>query len=236
MGEDLKTFEQFKTMFPNNGEQYDPTHDNVQRWKWHLRQANQQQQYDIFPREVLEDWQAVIEKTAVETWNDMPAYMRVVYLELSGYFPGVQLFACGSRVNGGYVEKWSSHEFRQLRASAGRTNKDSSDYDFICPEPCQPVKNLPGHFDRVRYLPQGEKSIPIPMWDFKKLPEHEHPRVVEALEVGNHRLLIEIHNTYKLSPWVYCCEVGGVINWFTHGVNTGQIKNNSPEGNPASTG
>ena len=227
---DLELYQAFKAAFPNNFEPYAPTVDNIARWKWHLAEQEKMPGYELVQQEPLADWDEVISRTRREYWLDLPAYMRAVYVDLSGYFPGVQLWACGSRVNGGYVEKWSSDQFRQLRLAAGRSNKDSSDYDFFAPEGAHPVKSLPNHFDRVRYLPPGEHLIEIPMWDFTKLPEHEHSRVISALDAGDHRTLIDLHNTYKLSQWIYCCAVGGVINWFTYGVESGQIKKPTAEG------
>jgi hypothetical protein len=61
-------------------------------------------------------------------------------------------------------------------------------------------------------------------WDFSRLPESEHGAVVTALDSGDIRTLIDIHDKYKLSPWSYCCDHNGLINWFNHGITTGAIK------------
>lgn len=61
-------------------------------------------------------------------------------------------------------------------------------------------------------------------WDFSKLPAHEHARAIAAIEAMDFGVLIELHDSYKLSPYTYCCNKEGLLVWFRYGVASGQIK------------
>lgn len=69
-------------------------------------------------------------------------------------------------------------------------------------------------------------------WDFSRLPESEHARVIELMEAGKWWALVEIHNKYALSDSNYCCSntLKGLKNWYKHGVETGQIKAHGESG------
>lgn len=62
-------------------------------------------------------------------------------------------------------------------------------------------------------------------WDFSKLPESEHQRVVQLIQNNEWRELIDIHNHYQLSSVNYCCDESGIKAWYFHGLQTGKIKN-----------
>lgn len=62
-------------------------------------------------------------------------------------------------------------------------------------------------------------------WDFSKLPESEHQRVIELIQANEWRELIDIHNHYQLSSVTYCCDESGIKAWFFYGLQTGKIKN-----------
>lgn len=63
-------------------------------------------------------------------------------------------------------------------------------------------------------------------WDFSRLPDSEHDRVVELYRAGKWWEIIAIHDQYELSDNNYCCSntLSGVKNWVKHGIETGQIK------------
>ena len=60
-------------------------------------------------------------------------------------------------------------------------------------------------------------------WDFGRLPVSEHRAVLDALQNGDVRALIAIHDKYELSPYNYCCSHAGLLAWFEHGIKTGAI-------------
>lgn len=67
-------------------------------------------------------------------------------------------------------------------------------------------------------------------WDFERLPPPEHRAVFDALQSGDVRALITIHDKYKLSPYNYCCSHDGLIAWFEHGIKTGAINAGKKDG------
>lgn len=60
-------------------------------------------------------------------------------------------------------------------------------------------------------------------WDFSKLPEHEHARVIELIELNQWSELVRIHDQYGLSQNYYCCEVSGVKNYYLQALKTGKL-------------
>jgi hypothetical protein len=62
-------------------------------------------------------------------------------------------------------------------------------------------------------------------WDFSKLPNQEHAAAVDAFNAGNIRALLDLHDKYKLSPYVYCCDHNGLLAWFGDAIKSGDIKN-----------
>lgn len=62
------------------------------------------------------------------------------------------------------------------------------------------------------------------MWNFEKLPESEHPKVLELLGQCDEAGLTEIHNRYNLSPFDYCCDLEPVVRHFRWAVSEGLIK------------
>ena len=106
--------------------------------------------------------------------------------------------------------------------------KDVSDYDitlevFPGEDIDQLRKVLPKGADLVR--PQaGARKLPIPMWDFSKLPTSEHNNVLELFSRNAWGALMKIHNDYKLSSTVFCCNDAPVRRWFSYAIENGIIK------------
>jgi len=65
-------------------------------------------------------------------------------------------------------------------------------------------------------------------WNFEKLPKERHNEVIALVKQGSGGKLMVIHNQYQLSDELYCCSVQDymVLNWFKHGIETGQITGN----------
>ena len=61
-------------------------------------------------------------------------------------------------------------------------------------------------------------------WDFTKLPEAMHGRVVYLIETNQWRELVDIHNQYSLSIVEYCCDVNAVKREYLNALAEGKIK------------
>lgn len=169
----------------------------------------------------------------VAKYSDFPHYTKAVYCGVAACYPGAQVYACGSRVRGDYMDwvnmentdGFTSKEVLQARADAGMMEKYDSDFDYWVEPEYTYVSELPTNTDRCRVrVPENEK-IPLPMWDFSKLPESEHENVKRLLQSNDIQGLVRIHDKYGLSEYQYCCSgVEGVKNWFNWAVETGAIK------------
>lgn len=210
-------------------EPYNPTPANVQRWRWHIRQAQENALPKYSAPVMPSDIEAFIESRRVRTFADFPERAQPIYREIASFFPGEQVYACGSRVRGDYIERLDPPQIRQWRKEVGKADKEVSDYDFYVRPDALQFGDLPGHADRLRHgIPEHEK-IPVPImegWDFAKLPEHEHARVIELFKAGRWGDLAHIHDQYGLSNYSYCCDVSGLKQWYKFGIEQGKIKSN----------
>ncbi len=224
-------FEQFKALHPNSAEEFSFSLENVQRWIWHIGQAQKKAPVQDFKK--IDEVGAVAAEAserAFLSFEEMPEYMKRQFALIASYFPGQQVYATGSRVDGSYMEEWSPEEVRLLREKLGKKTSKASDYDVVVDpgneEEAQKVQ-LPKGADLLRYSPGGPK-IAIPMWDFSKLPEREHARVIKLYQSGSWGSLMRIHNEYGLSSLTLCCDDGPVRRWFKYAIEKGLIK--APEG------
>jgi len=177
-------YERFKALHPNSSEEFEFSIENAKRWRWHIEQAEKKAPTQEFNRgENVAEAAAEASERAFLTFEEMPEYMKTQFSLIASHFPGQQIYATGSRVDGSYMEEWSPEEVRLLREKLGKKTNKGSDYDIVL-EPGQEEAarkvQLPKGADLLRYSPGGKK-IAIPMWDFSKLPESEHARVIETL-------------------------------------------------------
>lgn len=216
----------FKSFCPNSREPFNPTETNVIRWQWQIRELEQAKQTLGVPQKPIfrrKSWPRKFERRRVKSFEEMPPYMREQYGEIASHFPGVQVWACGSRVAGDYIEPWDGDDIRQLRAKTFKPNKTQSDFDFWIEGEPTPVDGLPVWADQLRGLLPETERIKIAMWDFSKLPESEFETVIFAVQSNDVRTLVEIHNKYELSPYNYCCDLSGLIRWFNWAIESGTI-------------
>lgn len=229
-------YEEFKHLFPNNGEAFTPTRENVTRWDWHIRQKQGQAQaqewrYEFDP-ETVEEAQALARSRKPASFEEMPAHAKTAYRFIASIFPDRQVWACGSRVSGEYLGERDGGNIVRMRRILGKSDKKKvSDYDFwMAVEPGETrgdiIKLLPSWADFVPSGIPGAEKLRIPMyeWDFTKLPEHEHQRVVDAYATNQVGVLMAIHNDYRLSPEYYCCEGKAVVKWFKWALDREIIK------------
>ena len=166
-------------------------------------------------------------KRRISRFKDFPWPTAKRYMDIAGAYPGKQVYACGSRVRGDYIDIFIKDAFkiRLARVNAGMADKKESDFDFWVEPNSVPVGIVSRRADRCRLrIPENEK-IPLPMWDFSKLPESEFESVKSLLAANDIQALVKIHDRYQLSEYSYCCSgIEGVRNWFQWAVNQGIIK------------
>lgn len=99
----------------------------------------------------------------VKSFDQFPESTKRVYLQVAKCFPGIQVWAFGSRVVGHYVDKRDGEEIRAARKIAGIKDKIESDFDFLVEPNAIQVGELPPNTERVRCrIPESEKiAIPI---------------------------------------------------------------------------
>lgn len=224
-------FDRFKELHSNNCEQYNPTPANFDRWLWHIKEAEKRTtgtpvDFDLSAIEALR------QERAVAHFAQLPAYAQVRYLTIASCFPGTQIYACGSRVRGDYVDSWDEGEVRLARKLAGMKEKKSSDYDFWIPGKPAPAYPLPEFAEQVRAKVR-EHKIALPVWDFTKLPITEHSLVIDLLNEQKDAALAEIHNRYRLSEHDYCCDLQPVRRHFEYAVQQGIIRRPDSDGTPS---
>lgn len=106
------------------------------------------------------------ELRGVKAFDEMPLYVRRVYLDVARCFPGVEVWAVGSRVRGDYVEPGDGIKIRAARKAAGMKPKTESDFDFfVLDSAVQPVCELPPNTERVRARVPKEEMVPIPIFE-----------------------------------------------------------------------
>ena len=105
------------------------------------------------------------ELRGVKAFEEMPLYVQRIYLDVARCFPGVQVWAVGSRVRGDYVEPGDGVEVRAARVAAGMKDKQESDFDFlILDSTAQPVCELPENTERVRVRVPKNEMVAIPIF------------------------------------------------------------------------
>ena len=121
--------------------------------------------------------EALRKTRGVKTFADFPESTKAVYLEVAKCFPGVQVWACGSRVRGDCIDTPVIQENGQhkrgawleyanvirARKAAGMKDKVKSDFDFFVSPDAEQVGELPKGAERVRCrMPENERiEIPI---------------------------------------------------------------------------
>lgn len=222
MKDERATFDIFKTLHPNNTEEFNPTPENLARWEWHVNHRQADIAVPAFEFQGLEELEAIRKERGAKDWEDLPETMRRAYAILASLFPGIMVAACGSRVRGDYVEAWMPDSFRRLRQSAGMAWKTQSDYDFVAFTTGGPISDLPEWADRLKYAPTAEQIF-IPMWDFAKLPKEEHANVLHLIDTNQWKELLKVHDRFQLSTNIYCCDMGPIKRWYKYGVKEGLI-------------
>lgn len=216
-------FDKFKNLHPHNFEPYVPTSANLSRWKWHIDNQPLPVHFPPIAENIAPNPDAlrIANKRRFSSFDEMPKHMKFKYMTISALFPGLELYACGSRVKGEYIDETANSAVRWMRSQFRKSQKIESDYDFIFQKKPDGItfeqvrKKLPAWADvLVHGVPDDEKIL-IPMgWDFERLPLSEHQKVADLFFSGNWGALMQIHNHYQLSPQNFCCDKRPVIMWF----------------------
>ena len=224
----IDVYLKFKAVCPASKEGFEPSEANKNRWLHHIQAAE-----SLTGFQKIEHDGAALQKIAaarrVTSIDEMPWYAQCRYLRAAACFAGFQVFACGSRVRGDYVDSWDGEQVRKARESAGKSPKQRSDFDFWVEPGAVQVGELPDGMERVRCKVPENQKIAIPMWDFDKLPESEHALALQLLANRDVEGLLALHNKYNLSQNRYCCDLQPIEKWFLWARNNGLIQNNETE-------
>ena len=223
-------FAQFQALHPNSKEQFVFNLENIQRWNWHIKEASARPEPDEVEVQGPSPSAERLAKTrSFSNFTQLPAYMQSRFLLIASAVPGLQFYATGSRINGGYIETWSGAGIKKLRQQLNLPEKEESDYDVAVdilpgyPLSLQQIREQVGNLgDVVTGVPPGQKIV-IPMWDFSRLPESEYDRVLDLFAAKNWGELMKVHNTYALSMNVYCCDEKPIIRYFTWAIEEAKI-------------
>ena len=214
---DFDVYQRFKAFHKNSLEEYNPTPENVARWRQHilhhesvLAMFNPEKK---FRKEYVQEFVDLIEKRKVRFWEEMNVGIKSHYESIAARFPRNQVYAVGSRVRGDYVERYDPEQVRLWRKEAFKRDVKVSDYDFIVEGLNPDGRELPEYADWLKYFPEQEK-IPIPMWEWSNLPKSEYPNILKMLSEGDEKGLHEIYKKYELSTYRYCCNLSGMVDWF----------------------
>lgn len=100
-------------------------------------------------------------KRRVHSFDEFPIATQERYRLIASLFNGHQVYACGSRVTGHYLDLTDSHEVRRARRQAGKL-KAESDWDFWVENSAQPNSTLPLWADRHRGGMHPNDMIAVP--------------------------------------------------------------------------
>lgn len=105
----------------------------------------------------------------VTAFFEFPRRTQDIYRRVAKCFPGVQVWAVGSRIRGDYTKKTDGKWIKEARAKAGMKPKTESDFDFLVSPDAVQVGELPPNTERVRCLVPMNERIPIPVYNGMEL-------------------------------------------------------------------
>lgn len=224
-------YDRFIELYPKSTDEFVVTFENIARWHYMIEQAKNRNQYPDFAMPDISKTDAaerLAKSRAVGVFDRLPKGTKNKYLKLAALFPGREIFACGSRISGHWIDKGSGPDIVKMRETLLRKQTTQSDYDItITPKEgddyLQMRSIIPSWADLVLRLGNGEPKILIPMWNFDKLPKSEHKRVIELYSRQQWGALMDIHNQYGLSDASFCCDYKPAKSWFGWAIENGII-------------
>lgn len=162
----------FRELHPFNREPFMPNADNYKRWnRMNVNAMSVKASIKNLPKITVDNslLLKIREIYRVANFEDFPLNTQVIYLSIARCFPGAQVYACGSRVRGDYVDatgdRSAERQVEIARSKAGLKHRQMSDYDFWVEPGAKMVGVLAESADRCRLrIPENEKvAIPIYM-------------------------------------------------------------------------
>lgn len=161
----------FKKLFPNSPEVYPYySRENIARWKYHIAHAEKGEKFEPAKIDTTLLQQIRLER-AVSIFGHFPNSTAKRYGEIAAAYPGVQVYACGSRVRGDWWEENVQLEvlnidiILQARHEGGMRTDKFSDYDFWVPAGALPERPLPVWADRFRGKFNEKEMVAIPIYN-----------------------------------------------------------------------
>lgn len=167
LSQEKATWIRFRLLHRHSRDLYNPSAANLQRWQRHITNALANSNLKTLELDTLEI-NRIREVYQVASFDKFPEGTKAVYLAVAKCFPGFQVFACGSRTRGDYVDIAANGEVDNIvlnaRKRAGMRFRKQSDYDFWVEPGAVQVGELPAGVDRARLrIPDNEK-VAIPIW------------------------------------------------------------------------
>ena len=227
-------YNEFKRLYPNSKDVFSTRVNSIAAWEWSIKAHKRRSVPESVPTFISDIDLDTIKSRSVNNWSQLPEKTKEVYLMVSDCFAGSQVFATGSRIDGTFVDEFSTKEIRAFRQRIGKSEKLISDYDFTfekapfyLADALPKVKNkllmyYSAKIDLLR-LDIGAKKIKVPMWDFNRLTDEQRIQARQLFEAKSWGKLMLLHNTAKLSPNNYCCDETPIIKWFTWAYENGKI-------------
>jgi len=162
----------FRQLHPFNREPFMPNADNYKRWnRMNVNAMSVKASLENLPKITVDNSLIlkIREIYRVTKFEEFPGSTQVMYNTIARCFPRAQVYACGSRVRGDYVDAYgvrsAERQVEIARAKAGLKHRRMSDYDFWVEPGAEMVGALPESADRCRLrIPENEKvAIPIYM-------------------------------------------------------------------------
>lgn len=166
----LRSWVKFRMLHPFSVELYIDMPDNVKRWEYMNEQAMKFKcTIENLPKVTVDNSLLLSIRAIyrVTNFEEFPGMTQVMYFTIARCFPGAQVYACGSRVRGDYVDatglRSAELQVEIARSKAGLKHRQMSDYDFWVEPGAEMVGVLPDNADRCRLrIPENEKvAIPI---------------------------------------------------------------------------
>jgi hypothetical protein len=217
-------FDEYKALYPKSISHFVTDDNSLSYWKWAIKESKRRVTGIEIDAKPSESAIKIRDSRKVLSFDQFPESTKAVYLAIADHFPGVQIYATGSRVNGDYIDGNSLFSVRYMRKELGKAEKDISDFDFTfyskskyenIIEDCKAfvLQQFSVKADACPFALLDHK-IQIPMWDFDKLTTEQKKQARTLYLAQRWGALMKLHNDLKISPNQYCCNEAPIIKWF----------------------
>jgi hypothetical protein len=154
---------QYKMVCPNSKEPFSTDPKKVRAWEWILHQwrTRERGRPVKLNRDMLLDLQA---ERRVRSFCMFPKDTASKYLGIAACYPDHNVYACGSRVRGEYIDNGDARAVI-ARKLAGMRVRQNSDFDYWVEPGALQSSELPPNSDRCRLrVPEREKVLIPKTW------------------------------------------------------------------------